>query len=48
MTKNQVYFFFVFQNYVDWTLSDRSFELSFQKDTCLFWLELSYLIVRHY
>ena len=40
-TKNQFYFFFVFQTYVTEPLSDRSFKPSFQKDTCLFWLKSS-------
>ena len=35
-TKNQFYFFFLFQNYVTEPLRDRSFKLSFHKDTCLF------------
>ena len=40
-TKNQLYSFFAFQNYVTEPQSDRSFKPSFQKDTCLFWLKLS-------
>ena len=36
VTKNQFYFFFVFQNYVTEPVSDRSFKPSFKKDTCLF------------
>ena len=36
MTKNQLLFFFVFQNFVTEPLSDRRFKPSFQKDTCLF------------
>ena len=39
VTKNQFYFFFVFQKYVNWTTKwPKFFKLSFQKDTCLFWL----------
>ena len=37
VTKNQFYFFFLFQKYVTELLNDRSFKLSFQKDIYFDW-----------
>ena len=48
MTKNQFYFFFVFENYVNWTLSDQSFEPTFQMRQLLVWQDFSDLMVHHY
>ena len=39
---------FGYQNYVNLKLSDPSFKPLFKKFTCLFWLELSSFMVRHY